>query len=522
MQNGQFFEARLRPGYHFRVSNGRICVFVLTNFEVKPWRVMNLSDSAAGRSVSQGYGKIALKSSVWSFLGSISKQGSQFLVSLVLAWFLSPESFGLIGMVTLATGFALAISEMGLGGAIIQKQNATELDTHSLFWFNLALGTSLAVVLTILSPLIAVFFNKPELTSLIMGSSPVLFFGAVSVIPAALMRKALRFRALTMIEISSSIFAGVAAITMAFFGMGVWALVAQALLLSLSGAVLLYFSSGYRARVMVSVEAVRSFLPFSLNLLGFNLVNYLSRNVDYLLIGKFLGATPLGLYTLAYKIMLVPLQNISWALGNSLFPVFSKFSNDRNRVFRNYTKVISFISAITFPAMAFIHVYSKEIISIFYNEDWLLAGEILKVLSICGMIQSVISPAGIVFMAMGRTEIQFKLGFISLVATAAVVGIALPWGIKGVAVSYSALTFVWYFVVTKCLAQITCGKFKELFNSLFLGAVGFFLVLLVSYLLRGITEPSYYFSIFISGICALFVILVSLKLLHLKYGNVKL
>ena len=314
---------------------------------------MNSADSESGQSSSQSYGKAAVKSSIWSFLGSISKQGSQFLVSLVLARFLSPESFGLIGMVTLATGFALAISEMGLGNAIIQRQNATELDTHSLFWFNLALGTGLSVTLIIVSPLVAMFFNKPELTSLIMGSSPVLFFGAVSVIPAALMRKALRFKALTLIEISCSIFAGVAAITMAIVGFGVWSLVAQALLLSLSSAVLVYFSSGYQARLMVSVEAVRSFLPFSLNLLGFNLVNYFSRNVDYLLIGKFLGATPLGLYTLAYKIMLVPLQNISWALGNSLFPVFSKFSNDRNRVFRNYTKVISFISAITFPAMAF-------------------------------------------------------------------------------------------------------------------------------------------------------------------------
>ena len=113
---------------------------------------MNSADSESGQSSSQSYGKAAVKSSIWSFLGSISKQISQFLVYLVLARFLSPESFGLIGMVTLATGFALAISEMGLGNAIIQKQNATELDTHSLFWFNLALGTGLSVTLIIVSP----------------------------------------------------------------------------------------------------------------------------------------------------------------------------------------------------------------------------------------------------------------------------------------------------------------------------------------------------------------------------------
>ena len=497
MQKGQFFEAGLRPGFRFWDIEGLIRVFVLTNFEVKPWKAMNLPDSAAGRSASQGYGKVAVKSSVWSFLGSISKQGSQFLVSLVLAWFLSPESFGLIGMVTLATGFALAISEMGLGGAIIQKQNATELDTHSLFWFNLALGTSLAVVLTILSPLVAMFFNKPELTSLIMGSSLVLFFGSVSVIPAALMRKALRFRALAMIEISSSIFAGVAAITMAFFGMGVWALVAQALLLSLSSAVLLYFSSGYRARVMVSVEAVRSFLPFSLNLLGFNLVNYFSRNVDYLLIGKFLGATPLGLYTLAYKIMLVPLQNISWALGNALFPVFSKFSSDRERVARNYKKVIAFISSLVAPLMAFIHNCSHEGFSVFYSNEWLPSADILKVLSICGLIQSVVAPVGIILLALGLTKTQFHLGLVNtLIAFISIIA-GLKWGILGVAYGYTMANIFIFFIVNITISRILNKNIFYIQHS-FIPAILVVLILKLTndFILRTISVETSFLIIF--------------------------
>ena len=399
----------------------------------------------ASPSPDRAYGKVAAKSSIWSFLGSISKQGSQFLVSLILAKFLSPESFGLIGMVTLATGLALAVSEMGLGSAIIQKENATDVDAHSLFWFNLALGIAMAFGLILLSPLIAAFFHKPELTSLVMGASPVLLFGAISVIPAALLRKALRFRALTLIDIFCSVFSGAVAIAMAFFGMGVWSLVAQALLLSLSNALLVYLCSGYQARAILSIEAIRGFLPFSLNLLGFNLVNYVSRNIDYLLIGKFLGPTPLGLYTLAYKIMLVPLQNISWALSNALFPIFSKFSNDRERVLRNYKKVISVTSMITFPGMAFVHCFSNEMISIFYNETWKQTGDVLKILSICGMVQSVISPAGIVFMALGRTDIQFRLGIVFALVTSICVMIGIGWGIMGVAYAILTLSFIWLF-----------------------------------------------------------------------------
>lgn len=428
------------------------------------------------RSPDRAYGKVAVKSSVWSFLGSISKQASQFLVSLILARFLSPESFGLIGMVTLATGLALAISEMGLGSAIIQKENATDVDAHSLFWFNLALGISMASGLILLSPLIAAFFHKPELTLLVTGASPVLIFGAVSVIPAALMRKALRFRALTWIDLFCSVFSGGVAIAMAVGGMGVWSLVAQALLLSLSNAFLVYLCSGYRARWIVSIEAVRSFLPFSLNLLGFNLVNYVSRNVDYLLIGKFLGPTPLGLYTLAYKIMLVPLQNISWALGNALFPVFSKFSNDQKRVLRNYKKVISLISAITFPGMTFVHIFSREIISMFYNDSWSQSGDVLKILSVCGMIQSVIAPCGIVFLAMGLSQVQFKLGILNTVATITSILFGLSWGIMGVAYGYTFVAVLWFFVVNIILCKILECKIFEIPKCLFPAFLSFLLI----------------------------------------------
>lgn len=416
------------------------------------------------RSVSEkiSYKKIAFHSSAWSFFGSVSKQASQFLVSLILAKFLSPESFGLIGMVTLATGLALAVSEMGLGSAIIQKENATDVDAHSLFWFNLALGIAMALGLVLLSPLIAVFFYKPELTSLVMGASPVLLFGAISVIPAALMRKALRFRALTLIDIFCSVFSGGVAITMAVGGMGVWSLVAQALLLSLSNALLVYLCSGYRARAILSIEAVRRFLPFSLNLLGFNLVNYFSRNIDYLLIGKFLGATPLGLYTLAYKIMLIPLHNISWAVGNALFPVFSRFSFDKERVLYNYKKVVAFIAGISFPLMIYIHVFSNEIINIFYNESWFQAGSILKILAFCGMVQSVISPCGIIFLSLGRSDIQFKLGLFGILFFGPCIFYGLKWGIYGVAYVITFGTFGWFLLVNKILAHLLSCSFYEI------------------------------------------------------------
>ena len=428
------------------------------------------------RSPDRAYGKVAAKSSIWSFLGSISKQASQFLVSLILARFLSPESFGLIGMVTLATGLALTVSEMGLGSAIIQKENATDVDAHSLFWFNLALGIAMALGLVLLSPLIAFFFHKPELTSLVMGASPVLLFGAISVIPAALMRKALRFRALTLIDIFCSVFSGGVAIAMAVGGMGVWSLVAQALLLSFTNALLVYLCSGYQARAILSMEAVRGFLPFSLNLLGFNLVNYFSRNVDYLLIGKFLGPTALGLYTLAYKIMLVPLQNISWALGSALFPVFAKFSYDRERILRNYKKTIALISAITFPGMAFVHIFSREIISMFYDDSWSQSGEVLKILSVCGMIQSVIAPCGIVFLAMGLSQVQFKLGILNTTATITAIIFGLNWGVTGVAYGYTFVAAIWFFVVNTVLYKTLECKAFEIPMCLFPAFLSFLLI----------------------------------------------
>ena len=434
----------------------------------------------ASPSPDRSYGKVAVKSSGWSFLGSISKQASQFLVSLILARYLSPESFGLIGMVTLATGLALTVSEMGLGSAIIQKENATDVDAHSLFWFNLALGIAMALGLVLLSPLIAFFFHKPELTSLVTGASPVLLFGAISVIPAALMRKALRFRALTLIDIFCSVFSGGVAITMAVCGMGVWSLVAQALLLSLSNALLVYLCSGYQARAILSIEAACGFLPFSLNLLGFNLVNYVSRNVDYLLIGKFLGPTPLGLYTLAYKIMLVPLQNISWALGNALFPVFSKFSQDNVRLLTNYTKVIVFISAISFPGMAFVHAYAIQLITLCFNEKWLPAADVLRVLAICGMIQSVFSPCSLILLSTGRSDLQFRIGVHGVIGTIISVALGLQYGMVGVAYAYTIFNAFWFVSISRTMAQLLKCRISSFLTPLASSFLGFCVILFLA------------------------------------------
>jgi O-antigen/teichoic acid export membrane protein len=379
----------------------------------------------------------------WSGLSQGVKQASQFVITAILARLLSPDDFGLLGMATVFTGFVSIFSELGVSGALVQKQDADERHYSSAFWLNVAAGITLMCLFALVSPFIADFYGKENLQPILMVLSLNFFLSAFTIIQQAILSKQMDFRSLAICEVSAVVGAGLVGIIFAFRGAGVWSLVYQSLTFSAINSTLLWYFSAWRPKFIFSFVAIKDIFAFSANMTAFQVVNYFARNVDYLLIGKFLGTHSLGLYTLAYKLMMVPLQNISWVLAKVMFPAFSRIQDDLPKVREVYLKMVQLISSVTFPLMLVLFIVAPQFIHVIYGPKWYPVIDVIRVFCFCGMIQSVATSVGTIYQSLGRADIQLRMGLLGAMVSTTAIIVGLQWDIYGVAVAYTICAVVW-------------------------------------------------------------------------------
>jgi O-antigen/teichoic acid export membrane protein len=349
---------------------------------------------------------------------------------------LTPEDYGLVGMARLAIGLIAIFRELGTTAAIIQRKQLTQEFLSSIFWANMALAGVTFTLAIATSPLLALFFHQPRIGPIVRLLAGGFLLSSLASVPSALLTRDMSFRRVMMIEIGAAAFATALAVVMALRGAGVWSLVISSLASTCVTTVFLWRSCPWRPKWVVSWKELRSIASYSLNLSGFNLVNYFSRNADNTIVGRYLGAYQLGFYQVAYNLMLYAVQNISQVMGRVLFPVFAKVQDDNARFRQAYTKAVSTIAVITFPMMAGVMAVADPFVATVLGEKWHPVASLLIILAPVGLMQSVITTVGNIYYAKGRADWLFRWG---LFATAVSVGsffAGLPWGIRGVAVAY--------------------------------------------------------------------------------------
>jgi PST family polysaccharide transporter len=243
----------------------------------------------------------------------------QLGITAILARLLTPTDFGLLAMVVVFTNLVMIFRDFGLTAALIQRKGVTEEHLSSSFWINILTGLLLAFLLAALAPVIAYFYGEDRLTLIIIVLASTFFISSFGIVQTALFTKELNFKPLAVIEILAVAISGTIAVFMAFSGFGVWSLVWQQVISSFVIVISLWTLSSWRPKILFQWQRVKELLGFGLNLTGFSFVNYFNRNLDNLLIGKFLGSASLGFYNLAYQLLLFPLSNISSVIGRVMF-----------------------------------------------------------------------------------------------------------------------------------------------------------------------------------------------------------
>jgi len=378
----------------------------------------------------------------WNMTSQVGKQVISLIIGIILARLLSPREFGLIAMVTVMTGFAAIFAEMGLSAALIQKQDVRQDHLSSVFWVNLAGGLLLMLIFIAGAPLVAGFYHEPLLIPLTMLISTNFLIGSFIIVQRTLMTKALDFRTVAIAEISAIALSGMIAIPLAYSGFGVWSLAIQSVVCSIVTAILLWTLSAWRPTFHFNQRALKELLGFSVNLLGTQSLNYWARNLDNLLIGRFLGTVPLGVYSWAYSIMLFPQNNISSVISRVMFPSFSMIQKEKERIKSIYLSMTRVIALVTFPMMCGLFVTVEPFVMAVFGSPWAKMIPILQIFCVVGLISSIGTLNGNLYLSQGRTDLQFRIGLILKANAILGIVVGLHWGVVGVALGYAIAALI--------------------------------------------------------------------------------
>jgi O-antigen/teichoic acid export membrane protein len=373
----------------------------------------------------------------WSVVSKFGRMALKFIIDVILARLLSPREFGLVAMITVITSFASIFAELGFSSALVQKRDVRREHWSSVFWLNLGAGLLLTLIFMAGAPLVARFYDEALLVPLTVFIATNFLISSLNIVQNTLLTKELNFRVLSIVEISAVGLSGLVAIIMAYAGLGVWSLAAQSVILSAVTAILLWKLNDWRPEFTFQWNAVKDLLGFSMNLFGTQVLNYWVRNIDYLLIGRFLGTSPLGVYNKAYDVMLFPLVSVSRVLSRVMFPSFSIIQKEKQRVRDLYLRMTRTIALITFPMMLGLFVIVQPFVMTVFGSKWAEMIPVLRVLCLVGMSQSIGTLNGNLYLSQGCADLQFKVGL--FVKANAILGIVigLRWGILGVAICYA-------------------------------------------------------------------------------------
>lgn len=382
----------------------------------------------------------------WSGIAQLARQSLGIVVSVILARLLNPRDFGLIGMAMVFVSFAQIFSDLGLGSALIQKVRLEQRHLDSIFWINIIVGIILTGVTFAVAPVIAFFYREPVLKPLIMSTAFIFLIGSFKETQSALLIKEMRFKELAVIETASSLIGGAVGITMVLIGFGVWSLVIQVLVFKIISVIITWKFCSWRPGLFLDLRAVKDLLGFGLNLLGFDVLNYWMRNLDNLLIGRFIGSAGLGIYSRAYNIMLWPINQLSGVISRVMFPTLSILQDNLEKVRKVYLQINRMIAFITFPLMIGVFVLAKPFVLGIFGQKWQELVPVLRILSLNGIMQSVGTTVGLIYNSQGRTDLQFKWGIFAGIIIACSFFVGLHWGIIGVATAYtlSCYLILWY------------------------------------------------------------------------------
>lgn len=370
---------------------------------------------------------------------TLASQGASICIRLlstvVLARLLTPEDYGIIAMVMAITTFAGIFRDLGLSSATVQKKNLTHAQSSNLFWINVLTGGLLTLLVALSSPLVAWFYGKPELFWVTIALSSNFLISSLSAQHDARLVRAMQFGRKSVATIAGALATLLLAVILAMCGFSYWALVWGTLFGSAITTSLLIVLSPFKPRGLSRKSGVREMLKFGAHITAFDLINYFSRNLDTILLGRVWGAASLGLYNRAYGLMIMPITTIRGPINAVAFPALSRLQKDSEAFRQYFLKITQIIAWLSMPLAGFLFVAASPVIELVLGEQWLECAPIFSWLALLAFIQPTTGFIGSLMLSLGQGRRYLQCGMISATLAISAYCIGVLWGPMGMAIA---------------------------------------------------------------------------------------
>jgi len=327
--------------------------------------------------------KKTVKGVAWSGIDNVTQFGVSFVVGIILARLLTPDDYGLLGLITILTSICATFIYSGFPSALIRKKDVTEEDYNTVFIANLVTSLVLYFIIFLLSPLIADFFNRQELVLLTRVTSLGLIVGAFSLVQQTRLTKRIDFKTQTKITIISSIVSGIVGIAMAYCGFGVWSLVAQSLLIQIIRTCLLWMYNKWIPKLLFSYSSFHELFGFGWKMMVSALLTTIWQQLTQVVVGKYYSPASLGQYTRAKQFSDLLSNNLTNVVERVTFPVLSSIQDERERMLVAYRRIMKLTMFISSVSMLFMGAISEPLLYCLIGPKWHDAAVYLPLICIC-------------------------------------------------------------------------------------------------------------------------------------------
>jgi PST family polysaccharide transporter len=386
------------------------------------------------------------KQSVRGLTASVVGEGIDFVLRIgsmsLLARMLLPEYFGLLTMVMVVTSIVDRLKDLGLTIVTIQRKTITHEEVSTLFWINAVAGLAMALIVAACAYPLAVFYREPRLVPITLAMATTFILTGLTIQHCALLNRQMKYAHLAVIQIASNAFSLAVALALAWSGANYWALIAREGVRTVFIAFAVWTCFPWIPSRPSRMAKVKPLLSFGGDLTAFNLVYFICSSVDKILIGRFFGATPLGMYRQGAQLAALPATQLVYPVNNVAQSVLSRLQSDPERYRRSYSKLLTALCTVVMPLMLFLAIFARETILVAFGENWLPATTILQILAITYFIEPAAATVGSVMLTCGKSRRYLILGVITSFALAASFVAGIPWGAEGIAFGHLAFTWL--------------------------------------------------------------------------------
>ncbi len=421
---------------------------------------------------------------LWSSIERFSVQGIQFVIMIIMARILLPSDYGMIGMLAIFIAISQVLIDSGFSNALIRKKDRTEIDCSTVFYFNIVVGIILYLILFLVAPLIAKFYNVQELTSLTRVVAINLFVNSLTVVQRAILTIRVDFKTQAKASFSAAFLSGLIGIGMAYKGYGVWALAIQTVLNGIINASLLWFLSKWKPIKVFSYHSFKELFSFGFSLLLSGLFNVIYLNIYTIVIGKKFSSKDLGFYTRADQFAQFPSINLTGILQRVTYPILSNIQDDKERLTLAYRKILRLSAYIVFPLMIGLAVLATPLINCLLTEKWNFTALLLQILCVAYMWYPVHMINLNLLQVKGRSDLFFRLEIIKDGLGILILCITMPLGLVAMCCGLIFSSLIGLTINTYYTGKlIGLGFFKQLHDlmpsilySFSMGGLVFFLI----------------------------------------------